>query len=142
MSKHGSKVSVTIKGPLGAQKEKRNEKKIKSIESPRKKVPKVSRQMEPKRILYAPSIPKDIKKAPKKPQVQKPDKHRRTPIPHPNGKPKGSEGLAQPDRRHFSAQQKALNSAHEPKRIPKIVPNHYRPHRSSPSPCAPHSPEC
>ena len=104
---------------------------MKSIESPRKKVQKAFIQMEPKRA-YEHQRDKDPTEKNQEAMSKSCAAHQRTPSPHPNGKPKGSEGLAQPDRRHFSAQQKALNSAHEPKRILKIFPSHYCPHRSSP----------
>lgn len=55
IKKIGDKVSITIKGPLGAQKEKKlkgkKKKKIKTIETPRERVQKASKQVEPNRIL-------------------------------------------------------------------------------------------
>ena len=51
MLKQEEKVSVTMKGPLGAQKRKKNLKKIKSIENPEERVQKASRQMELNRRL-------------------------------------------------------------------------------------------
>ena len=50
MSKYAKKVSVTIKGPLGARKRKKNNKKIiKSIESQRDRIQKATKPTKPNR---------------------------------------------------------------------------------------------
>ena len=41
-----------------------------------------------------------------------------------------------------TSEHRALKSAHDPKRIPRIVPSHYSYHKSSPLPYAPHKGVC
>ena len=103
MARQLEKKCPSPSNPLGAQKEKKA-KKMKSIESPRKKKsPKASSQIEPKRS-YEHQRYKDPTERNQEAMSKSCAAHQRTPSPHPNGKPKGSEGLAQPERRHFSAQ--------------------------------------